>query len=308
MKRPEGFDRPAAPAERASARPGASRTATLTRPPREDAPAPPARPDRRRDPAREAKAQLRAAQRARRREERREVRRFTRRARRRRVAWLSAGVVVLTVIGLLAVAVYSPLLALRHVQVQGTSRLDAAQLERAVDGQLGTPLALLDENRITRELRPFSLIRSYAVEIVPPDTMVIHVVERTPIGVLPTGSGFQLVDPAGVPVADSESRPAGVPLIQLPDGQGVKSAAYRAMAEVLVALPPDLLAKIDTISATTRDDVGFTLTGGSQKIVWGTADDSAAKAQTLAAMPEYRSGQAGTFTVSSPTTAIFLAG
>jgi cell division protein FtsQ len=136
---------------------------------------------------------------------------------------------------------------------------------------------------------------------------VIHVVERTPVGVLQTDSGFQLVDPAGVPVAESKERPAGVPLITLPDGQGVTSPAYRAMAEVLLALPHDLLAKVDTVSATTRDDVSFTLTGGTQTIVWGTAEDSAAKAQTLAAMPEYRASQAGTYTVSSPTTAIFRA-
>jgi len=306
VKRPESFDRESRPSSSA-------RTTTTPRPiPVEEAPEPARqprapRPQRTRSPEKEAAALLRAAQRARRREEKREVRRFTRRARRRRIAWLISALVVLSVIGLLAAAVFSPLLALRHIRVEGTSRRDSAQLERAVDGQLGTPLALVDSSRITRELAPFSLIRSYSTEIVPPDTMVIHVVERTPVGVLQTDGRFQLVDPAGVPVAESQSRPAGVPLIQLPAGKGVSSAAFRAMTEVLLALPPALLARVDTVSATTPDDVRFVLQGGTQTVVWGTADDSAAKAQTLGAMPEFRAGQAGTFTVTSSTTAIFRA-
>jgi cell division protein FtsQ len=267
-----------------------------------------ARPPRTRSPEKEAAALLKAAQRARRREEQREVRRFTRGARRRRAAWISSGLVVLALVGILAAAVFSPLLALRHIRIEGASRLDATQLERAVDGQLGTPLALLDRDRITRELRPFSLIRSYSTEIVPPDTMVVHIVERTPVGVLEADGGFQLVDPAGVPVAESQGRPDGVPLIQLPAGKGVDGPAFAAMSEVLLALPPELLARVDTISATTPDDVRFVLRGGTQTVVWGTADDSAAKARTLAAMPEYRAGSAGTFTVTSSTTAIFLAG
>ena len=57
---------------------------------------------------------------------------------------------------------------------------------KAVDGQLGVPLALLDEDRIRTELGEFSLIRSYVTELVPPDTLLIHIVERAPIGVIAT--------------------------------------------------------------------------------------------------------------------------
>ena len=58
-------------------------------------------------------------------------------------------------------AVYSPILALRTITVDGTSRIDAVEVQTAVDGQLGTPLALLDYDAITKDLTVFPLIRSY---------------------------------------------------------------------------------------------------------------------------------------------------
>ena len=45
------------------------------------------------------------------------------------------------------------------------------------------------------------------------------------------------------------------------------------MAEVLLALPPAVLAQVDTIAAQTQDDVTLTLTGSAQRVVWGSADD-----------------------------------
>ena len=36
--------------------------------------------------------------------------------------------------------------------------------------------------------------------MVPPDTLLIHIVERAPIGVIAAADGFRLVDPAGVTI------------------------------------------------------------------------------------------------------------
>ena len=52
----------------------------------------------------------------------------------------------------------------------------------------------------------------------------------------------------------------------------------------MVALPPDVLAQVDTISAQTRDDVTLTLAGSDQRVVWGSSDDSERKAEILAAL------------------------
>ena len=252
-----------------------------------------------------ARAEFKAAERARRRYERQEVKRFTRQSRRRRLGWIVAAGLLVTISALVVAAVFSPLLALRTITIDGTSRLDTAKLQKAVDGQLGTPLALLDYGRITDELAPFSLIRSYVTEVVPPNTLMIHVVERTPVGAIQTDSGFELIDPAGVVVDTTKVRPDGYPLVQLGSGK-ISGPGFASMAEVLLALPPSVLPKVDTITALTHDDVTLTLAGSSQRVVWGSSDDSDAKAQVLAELIALHSGSgAGEYDVSAPGTAVF---
>jgi len=320
VKRPEGFDAPAsvAPKEQArgSARVSAPDRATVgekpprvreTRAPREKQPKASPRKPPRPSADRTAAADLRAAERARKRHERRELKRFTRRVRQRRIAWL-AGIGAVAMLVLLSLgAVYSPLLALREIQVDGTSRLDAAQLVDAVDGQLDVPLALLDESRIRDELGEFTLIRSYTTELLPPGTLIIHVVERTPIGTIVRGSEFDLVDPAGVVITSTPERTPGMPVIAV-SGDDVDSTAFRSVAEVLLALPQDFLAQVDEVTASTRDDVTLVLTGSNQRVEWGSAENSEHKARVLAALVAIHGGGGpGLYDVSAPGTAVFRA-
>lgn len=248
---------------------------------------------------RQARRDLRAAARARRRYEKKEVRRFTRQSRRRRVTLLVAAGSAAALTGLVAVAVYSPLLELQTIRIEGTARIDVDDVYAAVDDQLGTPLALVDQNRITSALSDFPLIRSYVTEAVPPDTMVIHIVERSPIGSIASGSGFALVDPAGIVIERSEERLPGVPLIELGE-HDTDSTAFDAAVEVLLALPDSLLGQLDTITATTRDDVRLQLAGGGAQILWGSAEDSGVKAQVLAAALAQNFPNVSVYNVSAP--------
>ena len=309
MKRPEGFDRGAEP-------PKPSRPArTPRRPKAAAAPQRLTRVDSPRDAPRDlaqaarprtARAEFSAAERRRKREERAEMRRFTRRARRRRLGWLGALGTVAVLLALVFGAVFSPILALRQVVVDGTQRLDAAVLAEAVDGQLGVPLALLDQDRIRTELGEFSLIRSYVTELVPPGTLLIHIVERAPIGVIATPDGFQLTDPAGVAIETTVVQPDGYPQIELASGEDVSGAGFRSMAEVLLALPPAVLAQVDTIAATTRDNVTLTLTGSAQRVVWGSAEDSESKAAVLTGLLALHKGDGpGEYDVSAPGIGVF---
>ena len=235
------------------------------------------------------------------------MRRFTRRVRRRRIGWAVAGGVTAFVVGLVLVAVYSPILALREIQVEGTSSLDPAAIATAIDGQMGVPLALLDEDRIERELGEIPLIRSYSTELLPPGTLIVRISERQPVGAVVVGGGFNLVDPAGVTVSSSPERPAGYPEIRVAD-IAVDAPAFASVAEVLLALPAELRAQVDTITATTRDDVTFVLAGSTQRVEWGSADSSDHKARVLAAMLAIHGGSGpGLYDVSAPGTAVFRA-
>jgi len=252
-------------------------------------------------------ASVRSAERVRKRYEKAEMRRFTRASRRRRIGWLT-GFAILGIVGILiATAVFSPILALREIRVDGTSRLDPAVIQDAVAGQLGTPLALLDNDRIRRELGEFTLIRSYATELVPPGTIVIHIVERSPLGVVETAAGFDVVDAAGVVLESPADRPAGMPVLAV-GSEGTAGTGFASMTEVLLALPPEVLAQVDSITARTRDDVTLTLTGSGQRVVWGSATDSDRKAAILAALlARFASSGPGEYDVSAPGSAVFRA-
>ncbi len=231
---------------------------------------------------RQARAAIRRAARQRRRYERAEMRRFTRRSRRRRIHLAVAGGVVLSMVALVAVAVFSPLLALRVIRVDGTSRLSAPAIIAAIDHQVGTPLALVDMKQMTGELAKFPLIRSFVTETVPPDTLIVHIVERQPIGSIGSEGAYSLVDPAGVEIERSTARIPGVPLIDT-GGADVLSPSFTAAVEVLASMPESVLSKLDTISARTRDDVTITLVSGGARIIWGSADNSDYKGRVLAA-------------------------
>jgi cell division protein FtsQ len=247
----------------------------------------------------------RKADRVQRRYERAEVRRFTRHARRRRIGVLTVLAIAGTTAGLIAIAVFSPILALREVRVEGATRLDPAEIRDAVSGQLGTPLALLDESRIRDDLGQFTSIRSYVTELVPPGTLVIHVVERTPLGVVAMPTGFEVVDAAGVVLESSPSRPKSLPQLQV-DEAGVEGTGFESMVEALIALPPEVLAQVDSIAARTRDDVTLTLAGSDQRVLWGSADDSERKAVILAALLDrFGSAGPGEYDVSAPGSAVF---
>lgn len=280
---PAAPSRPAAPAVGAKARkPAAGRTT-----PPADSPV--------------AEGELKKAARARRRYERGEVRRFTRRSRRRRIAWLSSAIAAVVLVGLVTVAVYSPLLALRNVTVVGTSRVDAAAVRKAVDDQVGKPLALVDFARVKTELSHFPLIRSFVTETVPPDTLVIRVTERAPVGSIATASGFSVVDPAGVEIEKSADRPPSLPLIDV-GATNPQGPAFQAAVAVLLALPQSVLGTVDSVTAQTKDDVTLTLTGGRQTVVWGSAENSQLKARVLVALMKTQNpSSAVKYDVSAPS-------
>jgi cell division protein FtsQ len=251
---------------------------------------------------------VKAAARERRRFERREIRRFTRESRRRKRGWLAAIAIVGTLAIILAVAVYSPLLALRTITVDGAKKVSPAEIRKAIDGQLGTPLALLDFGKLRAELGAFPLIQSFVTEIVPPSTLVVHIVERAPVGSIATSTGFAVVDPAGVVLSSAATRTAGIPLITI-GGQGTDSVAFAAVVDVLVSLPESIRTRVDVAEATSKDDVRLILVGGGQRVVWGSAEKSGLKARVLEELMAARGSNARLeYDVSAPLSPVVRPG
>ncbi len=227
-----------------------------------------------------ARRELRRATKERRRYERAEARRFTQRSRRRRLAWAVVGASVAGLVLLVLLVAYSPLLAVRSIVVEGTSRLDAAAVTTALADEQGKPLALVDYGSIERDLAQFPLIASYSVEARPPNTLAVRIVERRPVAQVQTDAGFDLIDAAGVTVQQSATRLDGFPVLDL-SGTTIGSPGFTAAAAVLTSLPDTLLSQVSLISGSTPDSVTMTFTGAGQRVLWGDADDSDLKALIL---------------------------
>lgn len=237
------------------------------------------------------------ASRARRRALRSEIRRFTQRSRRRRIGWIVGAALALLVVGGSVGAAYSPLFAVQTITVEGTGALKPADVQKALSGQLGRPLALVDPSAVKAALVRFPLIETYRLEAHPPHDLVVRIVERTPVGVLQQSDGrFTVVDVAGVVLSTSEQRPAGYALIEIDGGTG--TPAFSAVGTALRSLPADLRAQVETATASTPDDIALQLAGGA-KIVWGSADHSAEKTLALQALMKANPA-ASSYDVSSP--------
>jgi hypothetical protein len=170
---------------------------------------------------------------------------------RRRLRWLIGAGGVALAVGLVAGALYSPLLAVRHVPVTlvaapvpgppgpapgagaaapgaGAVAPGAASypypppsyttsLLRQWAGMAGRPPMIdVDAGRIEQRLDAQPWLGSARVEVRWPDTVSVSVVERTPLAALarPGGSGVALVDPTGRVLADVTAPPVGLPLIE----------------------------------------------------------------------------------------------
>ncbi|OFI38330.1 peptidase S33 [Arthrobacter sp. SW1] len=201
--------------------------------------------------------------------------------RRKRIVLTVIGVVVALVAALMAAVVYSPLLAVRTVTVDGTKLLKADAVRKALAPVEGTPLPQVDDAEIARLLKPLVQVRSVSTEARPPSTLLVHVVERVPVALLKKGDTYQLVDVDGVQLGSTKD-PATVPL-PLIDGSAAKPELFKAITAVLATLPPDVLAKMASASAKSPDAVELKLVDG-KTVVWGNAEEKELKARVLEAL------------------------
>jgi cell division protein FtsQ len=213
--------------------------------------------------------------------ERAELRTFTWASRQRRRRWgVSLGSIGALVLAVILLTV-SPLLSLRHVVIEGANRLDPAQVEQALASLQGEPLARVSSPRVGEALAGITLIQAFETRIEPPGTLVVSIVERKPIGVVASATGYAVVDAAAVTLWFEALVPRSLPLILVaadPD-----SDSFGAISRVLLALPDDLLVQVEGVTATSLDDVRFTIRGTAHEVVWGSSDRVGEKARVLSA-------------------------
>ncbi len=187
------------------------------------------------------------------------------------------------VVGVAWALLGSKLLVVRSIAVTGTHLVPASSVLAVAGVQTGTPMVRVDTAQVERRVDAIRQVQSVQVIKSWPDRIVIQVRERTSsLAVAMPGGGFDLVDPSGVVVRWSASKPWWLPRYTA----GTAVAALRGDPSVALAssvlreLPSGLRSSVASVSVPDGQ-VTMVLDSGDT-IVWGGADRAGAKAQVLA--------------------------
>jgi cell division protein FtsQ len=192
-------------------------------------------------------------------------------------------------------------LVVRSVAVTGTHLVTPAQVLAAADVPLGTPLMRVNPGAVTRRIEAIRQVASATVSEDWPDHLRIAVTERVPVlAVRMAGGGYDLLDPSGVIVRFTTTRP-GLPLFvtTLPGSALGGDPGVAAAAAVLTELTPALARTVTTVSVA-RMQVTLAMNGG-RTVVWGNPGNGAAKDREIRILLR---GAVNYLDVSAPGTAV----
>ncbi|WP_248964830.1 cell division protein FtsQ/DivIB [Sphaerisporangium perillae] len=215
--------------------------------------------------------------------------------------WRTAFVVLLScgVVGAAAWLVFSsPVLGVRRVAVSGiagSSGLSPDQVRQAAGVPDRQPMATVDLELVRRRVAALRQVESVSVERGWPSTLKVRVVERRPVAVVPSAGKSALVDRHGIVVEVRDVAPAGLPSLHL-DRFGQGDPATVAALAVAAGLPRDLARQVQTLRATSAQDVSLRL-GDGRTIMWGGAERTRDKARIVRTLLER---PADSYDVSSP--------
>ncbi len=185
-----------------------------------------------------------------------------------------------------------------NVDVSGARQLSKHQVRAAADVAADTPLLRLDLDEIHDRVAAVPEVATVEVHRSWPNTVRIVVTERQPVAVVRGSAEWWAMDNQGALFSKSPERP------QLPDDVPVlevakmsDAAARREVAAVVDALPPDLVARLEGVSAASMDSITLRLRGG-RSVLWGSSADSDLKAEVLGVL--LAQSRAEVFDVSVP--------
>ncbi len=188
---------------------------------------------------------------------------------------------------------FSSALAAQRVVVSGTSALTSAEVRSAAQVAIGHPVARQDVQAIAERVAALREVESVRVSRDWPNSIRIAVVERTPVLAVPEGGRYSLVDRFGLSYRLVSSVPDGVAVAQVSSSD---PGLLREVNAVVQALPDPLVGRVATVVAHSRDSISLVL-GNSDRIVWGSAEQSDLKAQVVVPLMKQ---DASVYDVSAP--------
>lgn len=171
---------------------------------------------------------------------------------------------------------WSPVLAVREVRVLGATTVSAQDVRDAVGVPLGTPLARVSADDVTRRVGELGPVKDVEVRYGWPDVLVVVVAERTPVAVVTENGSRRLVDAQDVAYASARIG------VRLPSVQAIGPARTEAV-RIVAGLPEPLSDEVSQVRATSPDDVVLVLADGT-RVRWGSSADGARKAEVALAL------------------------
>ena len=209
------------------------------------------------------------------------------RGRRRLQVLVALGAVMCLAVAFMSVAYYTPLLAARHVRVVGAVHTPPSAVLR-VSGLAGhPPLMTVNPGAEAARLETLPWVAAATVERRWPDSVVVRVVERTPVAAvaLPAGSkpAWALVDGTGRVLEWRSAAPAGLAQLLSPASVGRPGSDLAAAARpglVVASALGALSGSVHEVRVSTDGQVTLGLSGGTVAVL-GSDDDLGPKLAAL---------------------------
>nr|WP_231366468.1 FtsQ-type POTRA domain-containing protein [Zhihengliuella flava] len=198
---------------------------------------------------------------------------------------------------------YSPLLAIKNVEVTGNSLATTASIQEDLASLQGLPLPRVAPGNVRDLLAEQPAIEDVIIQAEAPDTLRVEVIEYPPVAVTRSGQAHWLVAADGRKLRQIVDRAAyELPLISEVSADA-KPELFETITRVLSVLPEPVLAQLEFATAETIDSVELELVSG-ERVRWGSDERSAEKASVLTALlgAEQPEGQPAVevYDVSSP--------
>lgn len=214
--------------------------------------------------------------------------------RRQAIRWSVIAGIALLVAFMVWLVTLSSVFRVHEVAIQGNELVTTDDIRAAALVVPDSPMIALELDDIAARVAELPGVRDVEVSRDLPSTVIIDVTERTIVFQRVEGPTFQWVDDHGVIFSTSQAPIEGV--VQAVTA-GKDARVLRDVAEVVSHIPTELLPRVERVQAKAVDRITLELDEGDL-VVWGSAEQSALKADVLEAL---LSVDAKLYDVSAPS-------
>ncbi|HET8766980.1 MAG TPA: FtsQ-type POTRA domain-containing protein [Pedococcus sp.] len=182
--------------------------------------------------------------------------------------WGYAAGAVAVVALLVWLVAWSPVLAVRSVEVVGVPEAEVAPITELARVPMGEPLARVDTRGVAARVAERATLADVSIERSWPSTLVIHASPRVPFLVVKNPQGqLKVVDETGVAYAEVTTAPKGVPVVSAASDAALSQDALATAVSVVRVLPDSLQRRVSAVTVSSANLV--TMKVGRTTIVWG---------------------------------------